>query len=111
MYKRAGLEADAGFQFVMQNASFEERWSRTGEKPSGGVFPTEADIEREFEDKINALQPKVMEEEVPPERMDENNVKVEEEIATMIKNHIYYSKLVGSVSGHLRTLKYVIDAK
>jgi len=104
---RSESDSDLGISFAKSNAAFSYQWyaDSTSDYSPAPLAPgkTKGDV-------IAGLTPEVIT-DTKAGRLDGNNVAVDLEIGSMIKNTTLYNILVSNISTEFRVLKNIISAR
>ncbi len=99
--------------FKKSNVEFEEMLAREiyGEEPDGKLkLARTHDKHLPYEPLKFHAEPKIVPDESTVMRVDDNNVDIDIEMASLAKNQLYYNALVTEFSGHVTRMRNAITS-
>ena len=99
--------------FKKSNVEFEELLAREiyGEEPNGKLnLARTHDKHLPYKPLKFHAQPTIVQDNSTTMRVDDNNVDIDIEMATLAKNQIYYNTIVTEFGGHVSKLKAAITS-
>ncbi len=105
-YLNGDSGGDLGVEYARGAMGFDYEWYKQGAE----IFHSPKDKNTTASDIINEAEPIIIKTK-NSERLDENNVNVDLEVAEMIKNTSFYNMLTSMVSGDFRMYRTIISAR